>query len=355
MSVKWGVIGAGGIAARRTIPEGLAASDRCALAAVMDSDAGRAQAVAGKFGVPHWYTDVDRLLAHPGLQAVYIATPNHLHKEQAVAAARAGKHVLVEKPMALTLADAEAMIEACRQNGVRLMVGYMMRFHAHHRRLKQMIDAGDLGQVVFGRAQLTCWYPPIPGAWRQDPALGGGGAYMDMGTHCLDLLEMLVGPARSVAAHARALTHSYPVDDSSTVLVEFESGAQGVVDANYNIADEVSQNVLEIRGTRGAVYADHTIGQDSGGNMTAYLSGDANGYDAAQARSGGGAQKIVVEPINIYRAEVEHLSDCIEQESTLCINDAIPINDGESGLHSLRLALLVYESARTGKVMRLDA
>jgi predicted dehydrogenase len=223
-----------------------------------------------------------------------------------------------------------------------------MRFHAHHRVLKEMIDAGDLGQVVFGRAQLTCWYPSIPGAWRQDPFLGGGGAYMDLGTHCLDLLEMFMGRARAVAAFSSTLTHGYPVDDSTTVMAEFESGAQGVVDVNYNIADEVSQNVLEVRGTRGAVFADHTVGQDAGGNMTAYLAGESKGYNAAQVRAEGQAQKIVVGPVNMYRAEVEHLSECIERDSH-------PINDGEDGLRSLRLALLVYESARTGRALRLDA
>jgi predicted dehydrogenase len=106
--------------------------------------------------------------------------------------------------------------------------------------------------------------------------------------------------------------------------------------------------VLEVRGTRGAVFADHTVGQDAGGNMTAYLAGESKGYNAAQVRAEGQAQKIVVGPVNMYRAEVEHLSECIERDSH-------PINDGEDGLRSLRLALLVYESARTGRVLRLDA
>jgi predicted dehydrogenase len=348
MTISWGVIGCGGIADRRTIPEGILPSQKCNLAAVMDSDPNKAAAVAQKYGVARHTTLVEEILALPEIQAVYIATPNHLHKEQVIAAARAGKHVLVEKPIALNLADAEEMIAVCRENGVRLMVGYMMRFHAHHQKLKAMIDAGDLGQVVFGRTQLTCWYPPIAGAWRQTPELGGGGAWMDLGSHCLDLLEMWLGPVSRIAAFSKTLTHAYPVDDSTTVLCEFISGAQGVVEANFNVPDEAGQNSLEIRGTHGVVVADHTIGQGAGGHMTAFLY-DQSGYDAAQERSTPtGAQAIRVEPLNPYQAEVEYLVDCIKQ-------DREPVMNGELALHNLALILAAYEAAGSGTIVSIQA
>ncbi len=344
--INWAVIGCGGIADRRTIPEGIFPSPKCKLTAVMDSDPARAAGVAAKYGGVHYFTAVEPLLALPDVQAVYIATPNCYHKEQVIAAARAGKHVLIEKPVALTVTDAEEMIAICNENGVKLMAGYMMRFHAHHQKLKAMIDAGDLGQVVYGRAQLTCWYPPIPSAWRQDVVMGGGGAWIDMGSHCIDLLEMWLGPVRRAAAFSQTLTHAYPVDDSTTVLCEFASGAQGVVEVNYNIPDDAAQNSLELRGTRGVVVADHTIGQGAGGNMTAYLFDQAD-YSASQERSHtAGGQPIVVEPINPYRAEVEHFVDCIEQDSEL-------INNGEHALHNLKLVLAVYEAAFMGKVVEV--
>ena len=343
--VCFGVIGCGGIADRRTIPEGILPSALCELAAVMDRDPACARAVAAKYNA-RALDQVEELLALPEIEAVYIATPNCFHKDQVIAAARAGKHVLVEKPLALTLADAEEMVAECRRSGVLLMAGYMMRFHAHHRELQRMIAAGDLGQVVYGRTQLTCWYPPIPDAWRQDPALGGGGAWMDMGSHCIDLLEMWLGPVRRLAAFSRCLTHGYPVDDSATVLCEFDSGAQGVVEVNYNVPDEAGQNSLEIRGTRGVVTADHTIGQGAGGNMTAYLY-DQDGYSAAQERSGeNGARAVVVEPVNPYRAEVEHLAECIRSGQE-------PLNNGAHALHNLRLCLAAYEAARTGCVVEI--
>ena len=344
MTVGWGVIGCGGIADRRTIPEGLHPSPKCELAAVMDSDPARAAAVAAKYSVVHHFSQVNELLSLPDIQVVYIATPNCYHKEQVIAAARAGKHILVEKPIALTLADAEEMIAVCRENRVKLMAGYMMRFHAHHQHLRGMIERGDLGQVVFGRTQLTCWYPPIPGAWRQDPSMGGGGAWMDLGSHCIDLLEMWLGPVVRVAAFSRVITHAYAVDDSTTVLCEFASGAQGVVEVNYNVPDDAAQNSLEVRGTRGVVIADHTIGQGAGGSMTAYLF-DQAGYSTAQQRTkASGSHPVQVKPVNPYLAEVEHLADCIEQ-------DLEPVNNGAHALHNLRLVLAAYEAAQTGKIV----
>ena len=347
MVVKWGVIGAGGIADRRTIPEGIVPSPKCELVAVMDVDPGRASAVAEKYGVSQSFTRVDDLLALREVEAVYIASPNCYHKEQAIAAARAGKHVFVEKPMALSVADGEEMIAACQENGVKLMVGYLMRFHAGHRKLKEMIDGGQLGQIVFGRAQLTCWYPAMAGAWRQVPELGGGGAFIDMGTHCLDLLEVLIGKAKRLVAFMDTLTQDYTVDDTGTVMVEFENGAHGIVDVNFNVPDEAAQNVLEIRGTGGLVLADHTIGQEPGGTMTAYIPMAAGGYDAAQARAETGiARPIDYEPANTYRAEVEYFVDCIE-------HDLEPVTGGSEALRFVRLTQLVHESAATGKVITL--
>jgi predicted dehydrogenase len=347
MSVKWGVIGAGGIADRRTIPEGIVPSPKCDLVAMMDLSAERASAVAAKYGVALSFTRYEDLLAIPEIEAVYIASPNCFHRAQVIAAARAGKHIFVEKPMALSVADAKEMMAACDQSGVKPMVGYLMRFHAGHQRLSQMIEAGELGQIVFGRAQLTCWYPAMEGALRQVPELGGGGAFIDMGTHCLDLLEVLIGKAKRLVAFMSTITQSYPVEDTGTIMVEFEGGAQGIVDVNFNVPDEAAQNVLEIRGTGGLVLADHTIGQEPVGPMTAYIPAAVGGYDAAQERGEAGiARPIEYEPVNTYQAEVEHFVDCIEQ-------DLAPITGGAEALRFVRLTELVYESAATGKVIML--
>jgi predicted dehydrogenase len=171
-----------------------------------------------------------------------------------------------------------------------------------------------------------------------------------MGSHCVDLLEMWLGPVRRISAFSSTLTHAYPVEDSMTVMCEFASGAQGVVETNFNVPDDAAQNSLEIRGTGGVVVADHTIGQGQGGSMTAYLF-QQGGYSAYQDRSKiSGAEQgvvpVVVDPVNPYQAEVDHFADCIEQ-------DVEPLNNGEHALHNLEVTLAAYTAARTGTVITL--
>jgi len=189
--VKWGVIGAAGIADRRMIPEGIVPAHNAELVAICDVTAELVNKVGEKYGIPpdQRYTSDVELIANAPVDAVYVATPNHLHKNQVLECAAAGKHVLCEKPLAITIEDCEEMVEACAAAGVKLGVDFMMRFHCCHRKIKEMVDAGQLGRLVMGRAELTCWYPPIPGAFRQDPLLGGGGAFIDMGNHCVENLK----------------------------------------------------------------------------------------------------------------------------------------------------------------------
>jgi predicted dehydrogenase len=339
MPVRWGVLGACGIADRRTIPEGLLASPECELIGVMDLDAQATAALAARYGVPHAVTRVEDLLDLPGLQAVYIASPVHHHLEQVQAAAARGKHVLCEKPLGRTTAEAEQAARACQEHGVLLGVGYMMRFHHLHRELGRMVRRGDLGQVIFGRAQATTWYPEIPGAWRQDPALGGGGALPDMGSHCIDLLEQFLGPVAAVKAYVDTLTFRYAVDDSATLLLKHASGAHGVMDVHFNAPDAAARNALEVYGTRGSAFAHHTIGQ-GGGEMTAYLP-EAAGYDASQRRDAQGGFAVEAEPMNIYQAEVEDFSRCI-------VSGAAPTVSGEDGIHIHHVMAAAVQSSRDG-------
>ena len=184
--VKFGVIGAGGIAYRKTIP-GMLEAENIELEAVMDVE--NIDAIANDFGVNKAYSTAADLLADDAIEAVYIASPVELHLEQILAAAKAGKHVLCEKPLTLTLPEAEQAVKACADNGVFLQEGYMMKFHGAHTTIRQLIADGALGKIVYVRAQLSCWYPPIEGAWRQDPAKGGGGSLIDMATPLYDLVE----------------------------------------------------------------------------------------------------------------------------------------------------------------------
>ena len=341
MSVKWGVIGAGGIAMRRTIPEGIMAAPNAELVAVMDADEGKARAVSEQFGGVPCFTSVEDLLGLPQVQAVYIATPNYVHLEQTQAAVAAGKHALVEKPVALDLTGALEVARAAEAKGLKLGSGFMMRYHGAHRKIKEMIERGDLGTPVMGRAQLSCWYPPIEGAWRQKPELGGGGAFVDMGTHCIDLLEMLMGPAVEVSALVGNLVHPYDSEDSALVLARFRSGALGVVDSFFNMPDEASRNVLEVYGSLGSIRCQGTVGQTPSGEALVTLLERVGGYEARQERKIEADRPLEYERVNTYMAEIQEFSRAVEE-------DAEPPVSYRDGIHSMKVCQAVYESARTG-------
>lgn len=342
--VRWGVLGSGGIARRRTIPEGLAPAANARLVAVFDVNASANAEVAKRFNA-RAAGSVDELLEF-GVDAVYVASPPAAHLEQALACARAGKHVLCEKPLGLTVADAEAMVAGCTEAGVRLGTAFMMRFHAQHQAALRLIQEGRLGQPVFARAQLSCWYPPIPGAWRQDPAQGGGGSLIDMGGHCLDLLEMFFGPVRAVSCFTHSTVHRYASEDSAVATLHFVNGALGVVDTFFCLPDEASQNRLELYGSLGSILAAGTIGQSAQGEMLAWLKEGAGTYDAQQARAAGGGVPIHPTPVNPYRAEVEAFSQAL-------LDHRAPANSAGLGLQSQRVVAACYESARTGRAVEL--
>ncbi len=316
------------------------------LAAVMDIDPERARAVGTKYNTRYYVRERD-LLKDKEVQAVYIGTPVHLHLKQVRQAARKGKHVLCEKPMAMTVKDCEKIIDVCRENGVKLGIGYMMRHHAHHVKAREMVQQGLLGRVVLARAQLSCWYPPMEGVWRQDPKLSGGGSLVDMGSHCLDTLEFILGSkVKDVCCLVDTLAHGYPVEDSATVLARFANGAHGVTDSFFSVPDASSRNRLEVYGVKGSLLAEGTMGQDATGEMVASLEKGERGYEAGQERTESARENVVVEPVNMYRAEIEDFSSCVE-------SGAEPAVGGLDGLWSEKLMLACYKSAKTRKLVEV--
>ena len=343
--IKWGVLGSGGIARRRTIPEGIMAAGNAELVSVYDINAKANAEVAKQFGVSA-AGSIEELLASD-IQAVYIATPANMHCEQVLACAKAKKHVLCEKPLGMTVKETQKMIEACKKAKVQLGTAFMMRFLAQHQAALQMIKDGKLGKPVYGRAQLSCWYPPMKGAWRQDPKQGGGGSLMDMGGHCIDLLEMFFGPVKSVSCFVRNNVHKYKSEDSAVAMLEFKNGVTGTVDAFFCIPDNSSKNILELYGSKGSILAKGTIGQGSAGEMVAYLEGDAGGYDARQARASGKAIEIKPTPINTYKAEIEEFSAAILKKRK-------PANNAAIGLQSQKVLAACYESALKRKTINIE-
>ncbi|HVV02549.1 MAG TPA: Gfo/Idh/MocA family oxidoreductase [Verrucomicrobiae bacterium] len=342
--VRWGVVGSGGIARRRTIPEGILPSRNGELAAVYGTNQKTNAEVAAQFQA-RACGSLDELLKSE-IDAVYIASPVKPHLEQVLACARARKNVLCEKPMGRTVLEVEEMVAACRGAGVHLGVAFMMRFHSQHQAALEIIRSGRLGKPVFGRAQLSCWYPPSPGAFRQDPELGGGGALVDLGSHCIDLLEMFFGPVIRLSCFINHTIHDYASEDSAVTMLSFANGALAAVDTFFCIQDDSSKNVLELYGSRGSILATGTIGQGSQGQMLAYFQDDSGNYEAGQTRVAARGSTIAPHPVNTYRAEIEAFGDTILEGKPNLLS-------AESGLRNQRIMAACYESARSGRAVEI--
>jgi predicted dehydrogenase len=341
-TIKWGVIGSSGIARRRTIPEGIVPAPNAELVGVYCRTPETNAEVAAEFGAQA-AGSVDELLAMD-LDAVYVASPVDAHLDQVQACAQAGKHVLCEKPLGLNPEEAEIMIATCDVAKVQLGTGLMMRFFAQHQAALKLIRDGAIGKPTYARAQLSCWYGPIPGAWRQDPAQGGGGALMDLAGHCIDLLEMFFGPVETIGCFTNRTVHDYASEDSGVMMLKFANGALGTVDTLFCVTDGSSKNALELYGTQGGILATGTIGQGEAGEMTAYLEDADQHYNAQQTRTESGGIPITPDPVNMYRAEVEAFSQALLDGTT-------PPIDGAAGLRSQRILAACYQSAETGAVV----
>ncbi len=326
MKIKWGVIGCGGIADRRTLP-GMMLSENVELVAVMDANKDVAEKCKEKYGAKYAFDNFEDVLAIEEIEAVYIASPVFFHKEQAIKAAKAKKHILLEKPVALTVLDAEEIKKACEENNVKISIGFLMRFHGYHQKIKEIIADGKIGDIVSMRGQFTCWYPDIDGAWRQNKALSGGGALVDMGIHVIDLIHYISGlKAVEVAAFNQTQTFGYEVDDSSNLIMKMDNGAVAYVDSNFNIPDAASVAKLEIYGTKGSIIASGTLAQDEVGSVSILISDDNLEYDANQNRGELVPLSLEGTPLgNMYTKEVEGLIKAIldDTEVPVSIDSAI--------------------------------
>ena len=342
--IKWGVIGAGGIARRRTIPEGLVAAENAELMSVYDVDAAVNAEVAKEFGAVA-ATDIDQLLGG-AIDAVYVATPASLHCEHVLAGAKAGKHVLCEKPLGMTVSEATKMIAACQSAGVLLGTTLMLRFHSQVQAVAQMAQQGKLGKLTYGRAQMSCWYPPIEGAWRQARGTGGGGSLMDMGGHCIDIMEMIFGKISKVSCFINNTVHDYESEDSAVTMLFFENGAMATVDNFFCIPDNSSKFVLEVYGSKGGVIGKNIVNQGDQGQMVAFVEASDGDYDAQQEHQPPEGVAVSPPARNTYRGEIEEFSQAI-------IEKRQPANSAELGLRSQKVLAACYESAESGRAVEI--
>ena len=330
MAVRWGIIGAGGVARRRTMPAINQARD-AELVALMVRDQARADALAKEFGARHPYSDWRALLGDAEVDAVHIATRVYLHAEQVIAAAEAGKHVLCDKPMALSTVECRRMIDACRANGVHLQVCFLMRFGSVYQRLRKEIADGRFGTILEARATIFKWLPLGDGSWRVIPEQGGGGPLMDLGAHTIDLLTFLLGPMERVSALTANRITSWRVEDTVSVLMRARSGAHALV--GHSFRAKGGDQTLEINGTEASALVSSP---PPGGEKPSLRIADAEG--------------VKVEPVpfeNYYQLQVEHFADSLAGKAT-------PLATGEDGLHNLAVIEAAYRSARTCRQERVE-
>lgn len=336
MKLSWGIIGAGKIAERQLVTAIAQAPDQ-ALVAVMKRNRAEAERFAVQHGVPRFYDSVEALVADEEINAVYVATPPHLHMAHTLQAAAAGKHILCEKPLALTSAQAQQMIEGCRANGVQLMVCYYQRYNTRHQQIKALLAAGAIGQVTAVRMNFSDYFPPTPGYWHHTPAISGGGPLMDLGVHAIDLLHYLCGEIVEVTALVDTLAAPSPVDDTATLLLKLASGAHAVITSHWSTAafEPQQSNGLEISGTLGTIQAAPLSAKDSAGTLR-LLTAD-------------GVQDFGVAPGGV-RPHVALLT-AFAHALTAQASNPIP---GEEGLAGLRVVEAAYRSAQTGLRVRMD-
>lgn len=252
--LRWGLIGCGDIAEKRIAPA-LRDLPNCDLVAVSRARFDLAEAFAKRFSARRWHRDWRELVADKEIDAVYVATPVRLHAAQTIAAAEAGKHVLTEKPMAMNMDECDRMIAACLAHNVRLGVAYYRHFYPVVRRIKEIVELGEIGQTVVAQINAFEWFDPPPDhprRWLIDKEQAGGGPMFDFGCHRIELLQHLFGSITRVQGLASNRWFDRRVEDTSLALFQFEQGACGTLSVTHAAFEP--QDTLNIFGSKGSIH-----------------------------------------------------------------------------------------------------
>ena len=334
-TINFGVIGCGVIGPWHT--GAIAAVPGLKLVAVCDIVEEKAKELAAKHGVDY-HTDYHELLARDDLHAVCICTPSGMHGDMTIDAARAGKHVMCEKPMDIHLAKMDAMIAECAKAGVKLGVIFQRRTQPVWQRVRETVQAGKLGKMVLGDAYLKYYrsqeYYDSAG-WRGTWQWDGGGALMNQGVHCVDALQWIMGPVKTIYAHADHLVRKIEVEDTAVAALTFESGAFGVLEGATSVIG--MDHRLEFNGEQGSIVVD----------ADDLVKWEVPGETLEQARASltierdGAASDPTAIGVQGHQRQIWDLAQAIRQ-------DRKPMVSGEDARRAVEIILGVYRSARTG-------
>jgi len=244
--LRWGILSTARIARTKVIP-GIQKADRCAVVAIASRDAGQARQVAGEIGIPRAHGSYEALLADPEVDAVYIPLPNHLHAEWTIAAARAGKHVLCEKPLATSAAEAERMIDVCTTEGVRMMEAFMYRLHPSWVAVRELVAGGRIGRLTAVQSWFS-YFNDDPANIRNVRAYGGGALY-DIGCYSVNLSRMLFGAEPTGVEASVTRDPTTGVDVLTSAILEFGDGV-GTFTCSTRVEDDQRVHVY---GTQGRI------------------------------------------------------------------------------------------------------
>ncbi|HHB92318.1 MAG TPA: Gfo/Idh/MocA family oxidoreductase [Thioploca sp.] len=339
--LNFALVGCGRIAKRHSELLGLNQIKGATLVAVCDINEDKAKLIGQQFKVPY-YTDMDEMMQTTSIDVVSVLTPSGLHAEHVVNLAKFKKHIMVEKPMALTLDDADAMIRACDQNGIKLFVIKQNRFNVPVVKLREALEEGRFGKLVLGtirvrwcRTQAYYDQDKWRGTWAYD-----GGVLTNQASHHVDMLEWMLGEVESVFAKSTTALVDIETEDTAVVLLKFKNGALGIVEATTATRPKDLEGSISILGEKGTVeIGGFAVNQMKIWNFIEEQSGDKEVME-----------RYSVNPPNVYgfghQAYYEHVVDCIN-------NNKQHLVDGLKGRKSLELISAIYESIETGKEVYL--
>lgn len=330
-NIGWGIIGASTIA-REWMIDAIRAQEDSDVVALFNTDEKRGSEYSKRMGIPCFHTDLEKFLSEDGLDAVYISTTNEAHCPQTIAAAEAKRHVLCEKPLALTLEDAKSMVAACEKAGVCFGTDHHLRSSATHRAIRDAVQGGRIGQPIAVRVFHAIYLPEHLQNWRLKDPKAGGGAVLDLTVHDADSLRFILGeePQDVVAQVHSAGMSEGGLEDGAMAVVRFPSGVLATLHDSFTVPH--AGTGIEVHGTEGSVVGRDIMTQRAIGTVT--------------LRTENGETQLELEHENMYRRVVRSFNDAI-------LGKGQPEPTGLDGVHSLALALAVMESAATGKRVKV--
>ena len=327
---RWGLIGASTIAKEWVI--GAIRATGGEVVSVMSTNAERGKAYAAENGIGKSVTDIDTLVNDPDIDAVYISTTNELHRDQTLAAAKAGKHILCEKPLALSLDDARAMVEAAKEAGVVMATNHHLRNAATHRAMREAIKAGRIGTPLSARVFHAVYLPPHLQGWRLDKPQAGGGVILDITVHDADTLRFVLDddPVEAIAFSQAGGMGKAGLEDAVMGVLRFKNGV--IAQFHDGFTTKFAETGLEVHGTEGSLIGRNVMTQRATGTVT--------------LRDADGEHELPLEQRNLYETALAAFHAAVAGKGA-------PSATGEDGVWSLATGLAVVEAAHSGSANKI--